>query len=219
MSGLAANVASASALFVGTNLDDLVVLAVLGVSSRVDGKPRTWEIWAGQYAGVTVLVGASWLAALGLTLLPESHAWLLGLVPTGLGLQKLAAAVRARRSRAPSSVAVVRGFPGVMAVTLANGGDNIAAYTPVFRTSSTGAIAVTIGVFALGVALLCLAGSWLVSHDKIRKAVQRWGHWIVSIVFIVIGLSILNEAPRPLLRTGLLGATVHESVVRQVAKE
>jgi cadmium resistance protein CadD (predicted permease) len=210
MSRLAANVASASALFVGTNLDDLLVLALLSVSSRVDGKPRTWEIWAGQYAGMTVLVGASLLAALGLTLLPESHAWLLGLVPTGLGLQKLAAAVRARSSRAPSSVAVVTGFPGVMAVTLANGGDNVAAYTPVFRTSSTGAIVATIGVFVLGVALLCAAGSWLVSHDKIRRAVQRWGHWIVPTVFIVIGLSILAKAPCPFLRGPTSSARDHE---------
>jgi cadmium resistance protein CadD (predicted permease) len=197
MARFVSTVASASALFVGTNLDDLVVLAVLGVSSRIDRKPRAWQIWAGQYAGIAVLVGVSLLAALGLTRLPDRHVWLLGFVPAALGLYKLGAAVRAGRSGAPSSVAVVTGFPGVMAVTIANGGDNIAAYTPVFRTSSGVDIAVTLGVFAFGVALLCVAGSWLVSHSGIRQVVQRWGHWIVPIVFVVIGLCILDEARAP----------------------
>jgi cadmium resistance protein CadD (predicted permease) len=193
-SRFAATVASAGALFLGTNLDDLVVLAVLSASARVDGKPRTWQIWAGQYAGITVLVGASLLAALGLTVLPEGKVWLLGLVPASLGVYKLGGAVRARRSSAPSSVAVVTGFPGVMAVTVANGGDNIAAYTPVFRTSNAVDLAITLGVFAFAVALLCAAGSWLGSHGGIRQAVQRWGHWVVPIVFVVIGLCILDQA-------------------------
>ena len=193
MESLTATVATASALFVGTNLDDMVVLAVLNVSSRADGRPKTWQIWTGQYAGVTVLVVVSLFAALGLTLLPNNRTWLLGLVPFGLGLYKLAMAVRARVAGAQTSSAVATGFGGVVAVTIANGGDNIAAYSPLFRTSSGADIAVTVGVFALGVAVWCAAGSWLVSHRKITHAVQRWGHWIVPAVFIAIGVYIFYK--------------------------
>jgi len=101
--------------------------------------------------------------------------------------------VRARRSGAQDSPAVATGLAGVAAVTVANGGDNIAAYTPVFRTSSAGDIAVTVVVFALGVALWCAAGSWLVSHRKITRAVERWSHWLVPAVFVLIGLYIFYK--------------------------
>src|ERR1700722_20361468 len=59
MSSLAAEIATAAALFAGTNVDDVVVLSLLTASSRAGGRPRRWEIWVGQYAGFAVLVGLS----------------------------------------------------------------------------------------------------------------------------------------------------------------
>ena len=59
MPGLIATVATACALFVGTNLDDIVVLAALNASSRTDGRPEPWHIWAGQIAGVALLVAVA----------------------------------------------------------------------------------------------------------------------------------------------------------------
>jgi cadmium resistance protein CadD (predicted permease) len=140
-----------------------------------------------------VLVVASLLAALGLTLLPENPTWLLGIAPLVLGVYKLILAVRARRSGARGSAAVATGLAGVTAVTIANGGDNIAAYTPVFRTSGADDIAVTIVVFALGVALWCAVGSWLVSHRKTLQIIERRGQAIIPAVFILIGLYIFYK--------------------------
>lgn len=189
-----ATAATATGLFVGTNIDDMVVLAVLNVSSRADGRPKAWQIWAGQYAGVAILVVVSLLAALGLAiLLPDRYTWVLGLVPLGLGLHKLFVAFGSLRSGEPPTPAVAKGLVGVVALTVANGGDNIAAYTPVFRTLSAVEIAVTLGVFAIGVAVWCLFGTWLVSHRRITQVIQRWGHWIVPAVFILIGLYIFQK--------------------------
>lgn len=85
------------------------------------------------------------------------------------------------------------GLTGVIGVTVANGGDNIAAYIPVFRTISGTGIAVTLAVFVIGVALWCLAGFWFVSHHKITQVVERWGQWIVPAMYILIGLYIFQE--------------------------
>ncbi len=191
-------VAMAAGLFAATNVDDIVVLAVLNAASRAGGRPRAWQIWAGQYAGIAALVVISFLAALGLTLVPRGWIWLLGLLPLFLGLRKLWAALRARGSEEPVSAAVATGVPGVMSITIANGGDNIAAYAAVFRTSSGADNTVTIGVFSLGVALWCLAGSWLVSHRRVAQVIDRWGQWIVAVVFILIGLYVFR-------RGGVLG--------------
>lgn len=189
-----ATAVTAAGLFAGTNIDDMVVLAVLNVSSRADRRPRRWQIWAGQYLGVAALVVISLLAALGLTLVPESGIWLLGLIPLLLGIRKLIIAIRATRNGVPVSPAVATGLTGVIGLTVANGGDNIAAYTPVFRTIGPGDIALSLGVFTIGVALWCLIGACLVSHKKITEVIRRWGHWIVPAVFILIGVSIFHKA-------------------------
>jgi cadmium resistance protein CadD (predicted permease) len=67
-------------------------------------------------------------------------------------------------------------------------------YTPVFATLGARDTAITVGVFALGVALWCLLGSWLVSHRTITALVQRGGHGIVPAVLILIGLYIFDKA-------------------------
>ena len=191
---LAGTAAAAAVLFAGTNVDDMVVLAVLSGSSRATGRPRQWEIWAGQYAGIAVLVAVSLAAAHGLTLIPDNRIWLLGLLPLGLGIGKLAVALRARRRGAEHPPAAAPGgLPGVVGLTIANGGDNLAAYTPVFATITAGAIAVTIAVFAVGVAVWCLLGSWLVAHHRATEVLRRWGHWIIPAVYILIGLYILQK--------------------------
>ncbi len=193
MYSMLATIGTAAGLFVGTNIDDMVVLAVLNVSCRADGRPARWQIWAGQYAGTAVLLVISLVAVLGLTLVPDGWIWVLGFIPLLLGVRKLIAAIRAHRSGETVSPAIASGLAGVTGLTIANGGDNIAAYTPVFRTLSTGAIAVTCVVFAAGVALWCLAGAWLVSHHRVTHLIQEWGHWIIPAVFILIGLYIFYK--------------------------
>ncbi|HZM82372.1 MAG TPA: cadmium resistance transporter [Candidatus Limnocylindrales bacterium] len=80
----------------------------------------------------------------------------------------------------------------IAAVTIANGADNISVYTPLFRTIGPAPTAVTIAVFALLTAGWCLAATWLASHKRVVAVIERWGHWIVPAVFIVIGVVILS---------------------------
>lgn len=191
--GALAAILTAAALFAGTNADDIVVLTVLNLSSRAVGRPRGWHIWAGQYAGFAVLVGVSLGAATGLRIVPFRWLWLLGLVPLALGLYKLFDAIRARRSGDTASPAVVSGLTGVMGLTIANGGDNISVYTPVFRTSSVRAAVLTIAVFFAGTALYCLAGSRFAANRTVTDVIERWGQWIVPAVFIAIGFYIFGK--------------------------
>jgi cadmium resistance protein CadD (predicted permease) len=197
VAALPQTIAAAAALFAGTNVDDLVVLAVLSASSRASGRPRRWEIWAGQYLGFAVLLAVSLAAARGLALIPHGWLWLLGLVPLGLGLGKLLATLRARRRGDPAPAAAPGGLAGLAALTITNGGDDIAAYAPVFAAGGIGT-GVTIAVFAAGVAVWCLAGWWLVSHHRVAEVVRDRGHWIVPAVLMLLGVYIFWQ-------TGLFG--------------
>ena len=192
-----ATIVAAAGLFAATNVDDMVVLAVLNASSQAAGLPKRWQIWACQYTGVATLTGISLLAALGLTFVPEHWAGLLGLIPLILGVCKLAGAIRARNSGHRTSPVLVSGLTGVIGLTIANGGDNIAAYTPVFRTLGAGRTAVTIAVFAARVSVWCLAGSLLVAHPKITQVIRHYGQWFIPVVYLLIGVYILSK-------TGLL---------------
>src|SRR5690349_5974848 len=78
MDTLPASAVAAALLFAGTNIDDIVVLAVLNASSRASGQPKRWHIWAGQYAGITALAVVSLAAGRGLALIPAHWLWLLG---------------------------------------------------------------------------------------------------------------------------------------------
>src|SRR5579859_1466415 len=191
--GIIATALTAVVLFVATNVDDILVLTVLSISSRACGRPRRWHIWAGQYAGFAVLIAVSLAAAAGLALVPLRWLWPLGLVPLGLGLVKLATAIRAHRAGERASPAAVTGLAGVTGLTIVNGGDNLSAYIPVFRTSSAAAVAVIVAVFLAGVGLYCLASLRLAGHQKVIQAVQRWGQWALPVVFILIGIYIFYK--------------------------
>jgi cadmium resistance transport/sequestration family protein len=187
-------VAAAVGVFAGTNVDDLIVLTVLFLSARAAGRPRPWQIWAGQYAGISVLIAVSAVAALGLTVVPDRWVGLLGLVPFALGVRGLVTAIRARRDGEDASPVVASGLVSVAGVTIANGADNISVYTPVLRTTGVADSLVTVAVFAVLVAVWCAAGSWLGSHKTVIGVVQRYGHWIVPVVFMLIGVVIIGDS-------------------------
>ena len=110
----------------------------------------------------------------------------------------IAAAIRSlrrgERPRPPSA-----GGPlGVAALTIVDGVDNLAAYTPFFATARAGQVVVTLAVFAAGVAIWCLAGGLLTRHARITAAVSRYGHWILPAALILIALYILHETNAPI---------------------
>lgn len=63
-----------------------------------------------------------------------------------------------------------------------------------FRTIGAGPTLITIAVFVAGVAVWCLAGSWLGSHKKVIGIVERYGHRLVPGVFMIIGGLIVIES-------------------------
>lgn len=193
MGHLLVTLPAAVVVFASTNVDDLLVLTMLFLASRAAGTPRPWQVVAGQCAGIAVLVASSAVAAVGLLVVPTRWVGLLGLVPLGFGLWRLAGAMRrAPAGDAPSSVAA--GLTGVAGVAIINGADNVAIYTPMFRTLETGDVLVTLAVFAGMVGVWCAAAAWLGSHLGAIAAVRRFGRWLVPVVFIAIGAIILARS-------------------------
>ncbi|MCZ7476441.1 cadmium resistance transporter [Micromonospora sp. WMMC273] len=147
--------AGAAGVFAATDLDDTVVLMVLFVTLRHAGRPRPWQIVAGQYAGIGALVAVAVVAAAGLLVVPDPWPGLLGLLPIALGIR----ALMSRGDDEPP--AVVGSLLGVAGVTVANGVDNVAAYVPVFRSLDPATGLVWLLALALLVAVWCAVAAAL----------------------------------------------------------
>ncbi|MFC3450316.1 cadmium resistance transporter [Amycolatopsis speibonae] len=184
-------IGQAAAMFAVTNVDDIVLLALF--FGRAAGRGGAARVVAGQYLGFAGILAVSIAGALGAGLLPGSVLPWLGLMPLLLGLR---AAWRVWRERGTEADEPAVG-PGVLAVagvTFANGGDNIGVYVPVFANTGTGGLLVYTVVFLTLVAVWCAAGRYFATRPVIARALGRWGHLMLPVVLIGIGLLILLHA-------------------------
>lgn len=201
MSPLAVDLGLGIVVFAATNLDDLLLLAAFFGAARMDRR----AIVAGQFLGIGTLFVSSVLAARLALELPAEGIALLGLAPLILGLAKLRGLRRGPDEESPAGgahpEASSRERPtgqsvAVAAVTLANGGDNLGAWIPLFA-HSPGAVATHAISFAVLTGLWCLAGAWLAGHPVIGVPLRRYGHVALPLVLIGLGLHILAGAWPP----------------------
>jgi cadmium resistance protein CadD (predicted permease) len=187
-------VAQAAGLFAVTNIDDIVILALF-FAQGAGHRHTTRNVTAGQYLGFAAILAVAVAAAFGATFLPAEVVPYLGLLPLALGIK---AAVQAWRHRGDEDEEMAAGEGGprileVAAVTFANGGDNIGVYVPVLTTAGTGGMGVYAIVFLILVAVWVAAGRFFATRPLIAKALSRWGHVLLPVVLIGLGLLILVE--------------------------
>ena len=124
---------SAIGVYISTSIDYLIILIIL--FAQLSQNKQKWHIYAGQYLGTGLLVGASLVAAYVVNFAPE--AWmvrLLGLIPIYLGIrfaivgegeeEEEEIIERFEQSKANQL------FWTVTLLTIASGGDNLGIYIP-----------------------------------------------------------------------------------------
>jgi cadmium resistance protein CadD (predicted permease) len=186
-------VATVAALFAGTNVDDMVIISLLSAYARAGRPPKHWQIWAGQYVGFGVLIGASLALGRGLALAPERFLWVLALVPFGVGAFGLVNVIRSRRRGEKPKAPPPSGMLGVAAITIVDGGDDLAAYTPFYATIHAGEIAVSIAVFAVTITIWCLIGRRISRYKWVAEVIDDYGDWILPVTMMLLGLYVLGE--------------------------
>ncbi|MFI9592789.1 cadmium resistance transporter [Nonomuraea sp. NPDC052265] len=187
-------VGQAAGLFAVTNIDDILILALF-FAQGAGRRGAAVRIVAGQYLGFLALVAVAVAAGLGATFLPEQLVPYLGLLPLALGVKAAWQAWRNHRDDDEPSGGRAGGprTLEVAAVTFANGGDNIGVYVPVFATAGPGGTSVHVIVFLVLVAVWCAAGRFFATRPLVARALSRWGHVLLPVVLIGVGLLILVE--------------------------
>jgi cadmium resistance protein CadD (predicted permease) len=198
MTDLFGTLGMAVVVFASTNVDDVFLLAAFFADPHLRGR----SVVLGQFLGIGALVAASAAAAWASLAVPDGYPALLGIVPLALGVHKLWALRTSGRDAATSdadlqvaeSHAERRMHSQVLAVagvTVANGGDNLGVYIPLFAREPS-LIPLFAAVFAAMTALWCLLGYRLVQNRAIGASLRRFGHVLLPLVLIVLGLWILS---------------------------
>lgn len=181
-------------LFAATNIDDVFIL--LGFFA--DRTFRVRDVVLGQYLGIIVLVGASLAAAMLALIVPLQYIGWLGLIPIALGVKKLYDHWRSvdedDSAGHGAASSAFRRVMSVAAVTVANGGDNIGVYTPVFAVHSAAEICAVLVVFAVMTGIWCGIAHWMVNHRTLGAPIRRYAQALMPLVLIAIGVWVIYEA-------------------------
>lgn len=184
---------SAIGVYISTSIDYLIILIIL--FAQLSQNKQKWHIYAGQYLGTGLLVGASLVAAYVVNFVPEE--WmvgLLGLIPIYLGIRFAIVGEgeeeiieRLEQSKANQL------FWTVTLLTIASGGDNLGIYIPYFASLDWSQTLVALLVFVIGIIILCEISRVLSSIPLIFEAIEKYERIIVPLVFILLGLYIMYE--------------------------
>lgn len=178
--------------FASTNIDDIFILTLFFGDQRY----KSSEIYFGQYLGIIVLIGVSVIGSLIGNLIDSKYIGLLGLFPMYLGIQQLRSLIKGERQEeklAQTGKRLRTGMLAVAAVTIANGGDNIGTYIPLFAMLTATEKSIMIAIFLIMVMIWLMVAKYLRSHPLLASAISRYGHIITPIVLCLLGLFILNE--------------------------
>jgi cadmium resistance protein CadD (predicted permease) len=184
----------AAIVFATTDVDDLVLLVAFFASPTL----RARSVVAGQLLGIAVLVCVSAAAAFATRAVSPGYVALLGVVPLALGVAQLfrlfiRGVDAAEESNDVESNVAARTRSQVLAVaaiTVANGGDNLGVYIPLFARDPS-LVAFYAAVFGVMTLLWCFMAYRLVRHPVLGERIRRYGHLALPLVLIALGLWIL----------------------------
>lgn len=201
MNELLTAISTGMTAFTATNLDDILILLLF--FSQVNAVFRRRHIVFGQYLGFTALVLASLPGFFGRLIFPPDWIGMLGLLPIAIGLSRLlnpetddseAEAELEQSEKSFFSSFLSPQTYSVAAVTVANGGDNIGIYVPLFASNTLESLAVILAVFFAMVGVWCYAAYRLIQMRAIADTLTRYGNQLVPFVLIGLGMAILVKS-------------------------
>lgn len=188
--------------FAATNLDDIVILMLF--FSQVGGVLHKRHIVAGQYIGFAGLVALSLPGFFGSLLFPQPWIGLLGVVPVVIGLSQLLCATDQPGEQETGEIRLASAGGGsgwlspqttsVAAITLANGGDNVGIYMPMFASCDGLGVGMVLAVFFGLVGVWCFAAYQLTQVAAISMLLARYGAQVVPFVLMALGGLILVDS-------------------------
>ena len=188
--------------FISTNLDDVFLLMLL----FGDRRSKRYQIVAGQFLGIALLIALSVAGSfLGLVIDVAYIGWL-GFFPIYIGIKGLLRVRAGAEASAPAEPRKSRSnILAVTGITVANGGDNIGVYVPLFAVLAWHQKILMILIFMVMTAIWCLLARYLAQHPLIASVLKRYGPWATPFVLILLGFHILYQSGTLAMLRQLIG--------------
>ena len=175
-------------LFAITHIDTVIVLTAFCTDDRYGGN----EILVGHYVGFCFgMIGAVLGALIAAEALRES-AFLLGIVPLGLGLWGVLRRDNSASLNERSAPGHVIGRIGIVTLTgIGLSGENIAVFVPFFLTLSRVELLVVSIVYLIAAGFVFLVAYLLARVSRDRFLPDWIERWAVPVSLILIGIYVL----------------------------
>ncbi len=195
---------------IATTFDDNIYLTAF--FGKVNRHFRPTHVVCGEFLGFTVLMLVSFLGYLGGLMVPDAWIGLLGLLPVMIGISNLISRETEAEAFEAISVDFITNNQSsksrkyfwttlfdpktyrVSAVTIANGGNNLGIYIPLFASSTLPSLGIIVLVCYLTVAFWCFLSYNVTRTPVVAKFLSRYASKVFPFVLIWLGLSILIDS-------------------------
>ncbi len=190
------------AVYLSTNMDNLLCLIGFFSNRTIQAK----HVFAGWFVGSLLIVAISlFIAYAGTNLLSDKYIGLLGVFPIIIGIKGIYSLYQSYKTHQKEqfnqptidnqNLDKSHVFTGA-AVTLANGGDNISAYAPLFLLARTPqGTFIALCTFFVMTASFSVIGYFLVRKNKyLGQTICHYGTIVLPFVLIFLGTSILYQS-------------------------
>jgi cadmium resistance protein CadD (predicted permease) len=177
--------------FVSTNIENVVILVSVFCANPHNARAVRLGFAIGSlallFASLTVLIVSGWI--------PIRFLGLLGLVPIAFGILEIIRASRNNEQSDTNAGEAVQGLTRVVfsasVLMIANGGDTIAVFAPLFaETQPSGVVVLVLGYLATAISLSFLSGHVCV-FPKLSGPLKKYGARVAPYIMIGIGVYIL----------------------------
>jgi cadmium resistance protein CadD (predicted permease) len=179
--------------FISTNIDDVFLLMLFFGNKRFKDR----EIIVGQLLGIGVLIAVSVAISFIGLVVDKAYIGLLGFLPIYFGVKGI---LQLRTKHTDNGGTVIETANNrsniftVSGVTIANGGDNIGIYVPLFATLAWSQKLGMVAIFFIMTLVWCLVAKYFTRHPLVARAIDRYGHVLTPFVLIFLGIYILYES-------------------------
>ena len=197
--------------FTVTNIDDMMILLLL--FSQIDSNFRKRHIFIGQYLGFFAIIMLSLPGFFGGLFIQREWLGLLGIIPIAIGMKQLINQ-QIETTESTEVQTVNPDFPQLLhpnpvfsfflsilhpntyqvaAITIANSGDNISVYIPLFAGQDFVSLGIIIAVFLAMVGVGCGIAYLLTSQVTIGYILSRYGRAMIPFILMSLGLFIMYD--------------------------
>jgi cadmium resistance protein CadD (predicted permease) len=197
--------------FTVTNIDDMMILLLL--FSQSDSSFRKRHIFIGQYLGFFAIIMLSLPGFFGGLFIQREWLGLLGIIPIAIGMKQLINQ-QIETTESTEVQTVNPDFPRLLhpnpvfsfflsilhpntyqvaAITIANSGDNISVYIPLFAGQDFVSLGIIIAVFLAMVGVGCGIAYLLTSQVTIGYILSRYGRAMIPFILMALGLFIMYD--------------------------